>query len=302
MFCLWLLVLIVLTPSAAVLDQRGDPGTSSAQDNVEEYLSVVCKENNEWSTPSRPCEDMYAISYQCVTGLDFEDDVDLAEQHDSDCGDDCQSYEFQRTCICQSQWLHRASGCFQCYEKHGGNYSEFITSYQWTGLPKLFKDYCDPSENPTAGFYERLDSLSTSSEVTSTTTFSDPLGFKQTEVSLYYDALPIGPAVWSTTLSTITDWSSDAIKSYISTDSSDVAPATDEYTPRPVSTIASVPTASGPIVTVIPPSIAILPVWPNASTASIPSLYHETNASSKNGVSVGMLVGILGILVMARML
>jgi hypothetical protein len=196
MFYLWLSVLILVTSSAAILDQRGDPGTSPAQDNVEEYLSVVCREDNEWSSPSRPCEDMYAISYQCVTDLDFEDDVDLAEQHYPDCGGDCQSYEFQRTCICQSQWLERASGCFQCYEKHGGNYSEFVTSYQWTGLPKLLKNYCDPSENPTAGFYERLDSLSTSSEVTTTTTFSDPLGFKQTEVSLYYDALSTGPAVW----------------------------------------------------------------------------------------------------------
>jgi hypothetical protein len=302
MFYLWLIILIVLTPSVALLDQRGDSGTSSAQDNVEEYLSVVCREDNEWSSPSRPCEDMYAISYQCVTGLDFEHDVDLAEQHYPDCGGDCQSYEFQRTCICQSQWLDRASGCFQCYEQHGGNYSDFITSYQWTELPKLLKDYCDPSENPTANFYERLDSLSTSSEATSTTTFSDPLGFKQTEVSLYYNALSTGPAVWSTTLSTITDWSSDAIKSYISTDSSEVAPATDEYTPRPVSTIAPVPTASGPIITVIPPSIAILPVWPSVSTSSRPSLYHETNASSKNGVSVGMLVGILSALVMASAL
>jgi hypothetical protein len=203
----------------------------------------------------------------------------------------------------QSQWLDRASGCFQCYEKHGGNYSEFITSYQWTGLPKLLKDYCDPSENPTAGFYERLDFLSTSSEVTSTTTFSDPLGFKQTEVSLYYDALSTGPAVRSTTLSTITDWSSDAIKPYISTDSSEITPAATKVNgdPTSLSTLEPVPVASGPIVTVIP-SIAILPVWPNASTSSSPSLCHETNASSKNGVSVCVIVGLLGAVAMAGML
>jgi hypothetical protein len=80
------------------------------------------------------------------------------------------------------------------------------------------------------------------------------------------------------------------------------ASATDEYTPRPVSKIASVPTVGGPIITVIPPSIAIRPVWPNASTTDSPSLYHETNAASENGVSVCVIVGLLGAVAVASAL
>jgi hypothetical protein len=58
--------MLLIASSAAILDQRGDPGSSTEQGNVEEYLSVICQENDTWSSPSRPCEDMYAIGYQCV--------------------------------------------------------------------------------------------------------------------------------------------------------------------------------------------------------------------------------------------
>jgi hypothetical protein len=254
----------------------------------------------QWSRPSRPCEEMYTINDECTTCINFDGGSEFTEQSYPDCGDDCQSYEFQRTCVCQSQWLDKASGCLQCYEHHGGSENKFITNFQWTGLPKLFKGYCDPLVDPTAGFNDYLDQLVTTAEVTSTAKFSDSL-FKQTEVSLYYVPISSIPDPWSITLSTITEWSSDAIKSYLSMDSTEITPATNEYTSRPVSTSGPVPTTSGPIITVINPTIVIQPVWPSTTTSS-PSLYSESNASTKDGASVGMLVGTLGALVVVGML
>lgn len=69
-------------------------------------------------------------------------------------------------------------------------------------------DYCNPATQPTAAAGAYLWPTVTAS-YTSTTKWSDPLGYSKTEVSLYYTPSLTGVEAWSTTLSTISEWSSD---------------------------------------------------------------------------------------------
>lgn len=60
--------------------KNGD--TPSTQDSVDSYLRGVCAESDTWSTPTRPCEIMLTIDYQCLTGLDSDNDVDIMNRVD----------------------------------------------------------------------------------------------------------------------------------------------------------------------------------------------------------------------------
>lgn len=326
MFPLWFLIFVAIAFSAAAPDQRGghalpsktvetsssqtetsqtdtypaQTGIPSTQSEIEDYLSVVCMENDTWTEPSRPCEIMYAIDYQCLTGLNYNDDADFLQQAVPDCGKNCQSHEFQRSCFCRSQWLESANGCWKCFIAHGGANSKFLTSLDWTGVPDVWDDYCNPLASPTAEFAEYLSPLKTSVEATETSQFSDPLGFKQTDVSLYWTSSLEGKEAWSTTLSDVDDWSGESISSLLSADSTViVTPVTKGGNHASISayTPAAIASASGPIIAIFTPTV-FSTVWPNKTSS--PSLTSSISASHRTGVSG--LVGVLSFVAMVVIL
>jgi len=318
----WSLFLLFVS-SADVPAHRNKRGpkngdTPSTQDSVDNYLRDVCQESDTWSTPTRPCEIMLAISYQCTTGLDFDTDVDIRNQADPNCGGDCQSFDFQRTCYCQSQYLDSAMGCWGCYLWHGGDASMWLTEFDWQGLTPIMDNYCDPMRDPTAGFHAYLEPLLTSSDYPSSTKFSDPLGFSKTEVSLYYDQPSMtGVEAWSTTLSTIEDWSKDRIETLLSEDQAYITPASDDdsrgstssNTFTPLSSTSRTPTkvnnpSNSTPATVAYPPIVIQPAYPTSTTKPLPpaSLVTKTGASNITRVGRGGVLGILCLVAMVIML
>jgi hypothetical protein len=314
MFFLWWSLFLFVSSSADVPARRrkrsprsGD--TSPTQDSVDDYLRGVCAESDTWSTPTRPCEIMLTIDYQCLTGRDFDVDVDVMNQAVPDCGNHCQSFDFQRTCYCQSQYLESAMGCYSCYLWHGGDASTWLTEFDWQGLSLVMEEYCDPMQDPTAGFPVYLESLSTSSDYPSSTKFSDPLGFSKTEVSLYVDQPSMtGVEAWSTTLSTIEDWSNASIETILSEEQAHITPASDDdsrgsissngITPlssaSETSTKVSNPSISTPATVAYPP-IVIQPAYPTSTTKPLPpaSLVTKTGASNITRVGRGGVLGIL---------
>lgn len=318
----WLLFLSVVA-SANVparrskrIPKNGD--TPSSQDSVDDYLQGVCAESDTWSTPTRPCEVMYTIDYQCSTGLDFDIDVDIMHQADPDCQEDCQSFNFQRTCYCQSQFLDSAMGCWGCYLWPGGDASSWLTDFDWQGLAPIMGDYCDPMQDPTAGFRVYLKPLATSSDYPSSTSFFDPLGFSKTDVSLYFNQPSMtGVEAWSTTLSTIAEWSKDRIESLLPEEPSHITPASEDdsrgstssnnITPSSpggeTSTKVNKPSDSMSTAVVCPP-IVIQPAYPTSTTKPLPSasLVTKTSASSITRIGYGGMFGILSLVAVVIML
>jgi hypothetical protein len=324
MLFLWWSLFLFIVSSADVPTRRskrspktGD--TPSTQDSVDNYLLDVCAEGLTWSTPTRPCEIMVTIDYQCFTGLNFHADVDISDQAEPDCEGNCQSYDFQRTCYCQSQYLDSAMGCYSCYLWHGGDASTWLTEYDWQGLTTIMDDYCDPMQDPTAGFHDYWGPLSTSSDYPSSTKFSDPLGFSKTEVSLYIEQPSMtGIEAWSTTLSTIEDWSNASIETILSEEQAHITPASDDDDSRystsssnitPISstsgtsTKASKPSDSTSTAPVYPP-IIIQPAYPTSTAKPLPpaSLVTKTGASNITRVGCGGIFGVLSLVAVVIML
>lgn len=322
MFFLWWYLFLFIGSSADVPARRSKRGpkngdASSTQDSVDSYLRGVCAEIDTWSTPTRPCEIMLTIDYQCITGLNFDADVDIMDQAEPDCGGDCQSYDVQRTCYCQSQYLDSAMGCYSCYLWHGGDASTWLAEFDWQGLTPIWDDYCDPMQDPTAGLHKYLEPLSTSSDYPSSTRFSDPLGFSKTEVSLYFGQPSMtGVEAWSTTLSTIEDWSNASIETILSEEQAHVTPASDDDESRystssdnitPISSTSGTPTkvskssdstsSDSTSTALVYPPIIIQPAYPSSTAKPLPpaSLVTKTGASNITRVGCGSIFGIFSL-------
>jgi hypothetical protein len=210
-------------------------------------------------------------------------------------------------------------GCYSCYLWHGGDASTWLTEFDWQGLTPIWDDYCDPMQDPTAGLHKYLEPLSTSSEYPSGTRFSDPLGFSKTEVSLYVEQPSMtGIEAWSTTLSTIEDWSNASIETILSEEQAHITPASDDddsrypttsnnITPIPstsgTSTEVSKPSDSTPTAPVYPP-IIIQPAYPTSTAKPLPpaSLVTKTGASNITRVGCGGIFGIFSLLAVIVML
>lgn len=319
--CWFLYLLVVASANVPVrrskrIPKNGD--TPSTQDDVDSYLQGVCAESDTWTTPTRPCEIMYTIDYQCSTGLEFDVDVDIMHQADPDCHEDCQSFDFQRTCYCQSQFLDSAMGCWGCYLWHGGDVSTWLTAFDWQGLTPIMNDYCDPMQDPTAGFHAYLEPLATSSDYPSSTSFFDPLGFSKTEVSLYL-AQPsmTGAEAWSTTLSTIEEWSKDLIEKFLSEEPAHITPPSEDGSRGSTSsnkitplspTGGTTPKVDKPSdstsTAVVYPPIVIQPAYPTSTTKPLPpaSLVTKTGDSSITRIGCGGIFGILSLVAVVIML
>lgn len=216
---LLVLVLLVTTSMAGVPTR--DMGTGS-DDLMNHYLADVCEEGKDWSIPELPCEIAAAIDYQCKTGLGLETYDVRPDCYDTNT---CQSFDFQRTCYCKSQYLDNSLGCSACYRRHGGT-----MTYDWAALPSIMSDYCNPQASPTCFFEDYLspvhspvsskggDNYGGSGPSTyglpSHTKFSDPLS-DSTDVSLYFTPSKTGSDAWQTTLSAINDWSGAALQEAI---------------------------------------------------------------------------------------
>ena len=199
---------IAASPSEIV--PRSD-ATSTAQQDLDNYVSGICDPNGP---STRPCEAVAAINFQCITGLDYNA-VDIRGPNYPTCYDTatCQSDDFQRTCFCQSQFVDSMIGCLDCYIFYGGADSTPMTSINMSAIEPVMDEYCNPMVKPTTNFNEYFASIYTIPDSTSTLTkWSDSLGFSKTDVSLYYSPSMTGIEAWTTTLSTIADWSEDAIK------------------------------------------------------------------------------------------
>jgi hypothetical protein len=332
MFRLWILILLAFTASAAVPAQRKNIGPSDSDQKyaVEAYLEGICLENYNWTEPSRPCEVATAIDYQCVTGLDWDPDSDAAGQLQPECCEtqDCQSPDFQRTCYCQSQYSDSLLGCYSCDLEHGGDGFDILNSFDWARMLEIMDEYCDPMASPTADFAYYILPAFLAVEYAYSTSFADPLGFKKTEVSLYYTPSITGVEAWSTSLSTIEDWNDGYIDAYITADSSDTSSVTadtdDTTSPTSFSTTvssgtttsfgtatSSSTTASSSTTTSFNPPTQPHPTSDSSvvSTADStvitgsthsPSLFSITNASRKNGV--GGIFGFLSFMAMVALL
>ncbi|GAB7323388.1 hypothetical protein MBLNU13_g05847t1 [Cladosporium sp. NU13] len=309
MLVLFWFVFLLVVSSADVparrnkrIPKNGD--TPSTHDDVDDYLQGVCAESDTWSTPTRPCEIMYTIDYQCSTGFDFDVDVDIMHQADPDC---------------QGIFLDSAMGCYACYLWHGGAASTWLTVFDWQGITPIMDDYCDPMQDPTAGLHAYLEPLATSSDYLSNTRFSDPLGFSKTEVSLYLEQPSMtGVEAWSTTLSTMEEWSKDRIESLLSEESAPITPASDDdsrgstfsNTITPHSTTSGTPKkvskpSDSTSAAVVYPPIVIQPASPTSTTKPLPpaSLVTKTGASNNiTRIGCGGVFGILSLVAVLSML
>jgi hypothetical protein len=180
-------------------------------------------------------------------------------------------------------------------------------------------DYCDPMQDPTAGYHDYLEPLSTSSNYPFSTKFSDPLGFSKTEVSLYVEQPSMtGVEAWSTTLSTIEDWSNASIETILSEEQAHITPASDDDDSRystssdnvtPVTSASGIPTKvskpsdSTSVAPVYPP-IIIQPAHPTSIAKPLPpaSLVTKTGASNTTRVGCGGIFGILSLVAVVIML
>lgn len=209
---LWVTLLLAAISSTGLSAQHERSSATESGFVSPYYLIDICERNDTWSEPTRPCETMEVIEYQCVSGLEYNEKVDLANQTFPDCvgHETCQSFEFERTCFCQSQYLDSATGCYACYREHGGDMPSWTRISGLKALQSLMSSYCDPALDPTAAFGDYL--LGMTYEPPFGPSSSDPLGFKRTDVSLYYTPSLTGVEAWTTKLSKIDGWSEDAIK------------------------------------------------------------------------------------------
>ena len=109
-----------------------------------------------------------------------------------------QSNNSQRLCACESQYWDSLKGCTACYRKHGED-SEFLKPEFMSSISSA---YCAATATPSLGLIDYLErqvvskaleySSNSSSGMTPSTSFSDPMGTK-TAVSLYYTPGVTGP-------------------------------------------------------------------------------------------------------------
>jgi hypothetical protein len=326
MFRLWILVLLAVAAGAAIPAQRKNisPRGGVQESIIQAYLEGVCEESYNWTEPSRPCEVAEVINYQCVTGLDWDVNADQQDQVASECWDTqgCQSPDFQRTCYCQSQYIDTMIGCHLCALEHGGGGLPGLNSFDWNQLVEIMDEYCDPTFTPTAAFANYILPAYSAVESTSSTSFSDLLGYKKTEVSRYYTPSMTGVEAWSTSLSTIEDWNDDHIEAYITADPSDTTSITADADDTTTSTSFSITRFSGTTTSSSTATSSSTMTSFNAPTpphptseSSVVSTAHSTiftgsthsqsfvqltSASCKNGV--GGIVGILSFLAMVALL
>lgn len=318
---LWILLSGIVGTSVAVSAQReglssSDDESSYTQDEIDEYMTSICFGGSDYSEPTLPCEVFWTITLQCQTGVNYDPNLNVNQQPWPACMYEgtCQSNEFERTCYCQSQYKDSAWGCYSCYVGHGGAGVTWFNQRDWAALPGLLKEYCDPTIAPTAAFADHMAPMISVHEHTTDSDFSDSLGYGSTDVSLYWAPSRTGADAWSTQLSTIEDWSGDAIDTgralTPSADTTSVdatSAATTSFTPVTTnsehatsgpSTSTSLFSTSALRLTVItpPPSVSIVFSDPIKS----PSLFDDTNdnsASPKIGINVGRIVGILSVVV-----
>jgi hypothetical protein len=180
-------------------------------------------------------------------------------------------------------------------------------------------DYCDPMQDPTAGFHDYLEPLSTTSDYPSSTKFFDPPGFSKTEVFLYVEQ-PSMTAIeaCSTSLSTIEHWFNVSIETILSEEQADITPASDDDDSRYTTSsnsITSVTFTSGTPTkvskssdstsnTVVYPPIIIQPAYPTSTAKPLPpaSLVTKTGASDIIRVGCGGIFGILSLVAVLIML
>jgi hypothetical protein len=192
---------------------------------------------------------------------------------------------------------------------------------------EIMDEYCDPMASPTADFAYYILPAFSAVEYAYSTSFTDPLGFKKTEVSLYYTPSMTGVEAWSTSLSTIEDWNDGYIDAYITADSSDTSSVTTDTNDTTSPTSFSTTTPSGTTTSfrttasssttssstkssfnsLTPPhptseSSVVSTAYSTTFTGSThsPSLFSVTNASRKNGVS--SIFGILSFMAMVALL
>lgn len=178
-----------------------------AQQDLDKYVEGICRPDD---SPTRPCGAVAAIVWQCTTGLNYDPDHSMADQAIPECydTDTCQSAEFQHACFCQSQFLDTFIGCVRCYLDHGGAGASAVKDIVLNDVSPAMDEYCDPTASPTRKFDDAYFASIDSSQVyTPTETWSDPVGASNTDVSFYYTPSVAGAEAWSTTLSTIMDWS-----------------------------------------------------------------------------------------------
>lgn len=277
-----------------------DMGTGS-DDLMNHYLADVCEGGNQWSSPSLPCEIAAAIDYQCKTGLEFDTYNNRPDCYDTNT---CQPYDFQRTCYCKSQFLDSSLGCAACYKKHGAS-----MTYDWSALPSIMNDYCDPQASPTCFFEDYLGAVYTPTSSSSgdayssyslatfggpprtSTKFSDPLG-DSTDVSLYFTPSKTGLDAWQTTLSTINDWSGDAIQKAMAGNAASITQAAGLST--------SGMTGTGTYLTVLTSGSTTMTMFTNETAR--PMKASGGGAVAVARVGVGSVLGVLGLMVVVLVL
>lgn len=122
-------------------------------------MAAVCSHST--TEPFQPCQVASIIDYQCATGFGIHDitpgcDESKAETEGCPQAESQQSPEFQRNCYCESLYLDSVRGCHACFLAHGGGDTPSWYQFNFTMLPSIMKDYCNPSADPTAGFIEYL--------------------------------------------------------------------------------------------------------------------------------------------------
>lgn len=272
---LWVTLLLAAISSTALSAQRKRSSATESGFVSPYYLIDICERNDTWSEPTRPCETMEVIEYQCVSGLEYNEKVDLANQTFPDCVglETCQSFEFERTCFCQSQYLDSATGCYACYREHGGDRPSWTRISGLKALQSLMSSYCDPTLDPTAAFGDYL--LGMTYEPPYGPRSSDPLGFKRTDVSLYYTSSLTGVEAWTTELSKIDGWSEDAIlpssdRSSTSSSATSTSAASDSVSSTSKSTSTSGSTNGSTSIS----------TRDSTSTVSSTSAAHDTTSAS----------------------
>lgn len=184
-----LLALAFVGVNASLLSKRQD--TTAPDADYYDHLEAACRPTTDRGYDfNAPCNAVLAIQYECMYGPVGGEIIRAApEDMDSIAGDgdgpDEQPFEAQRICFCQSQFEDMTAGCMKCLESHGGAKGE-----DWYGMDTItpaLEKYCDANTPATEGFntfFFNAVEGDTSSDASSTSAFSDPIG-TATDVSLY---------------------------------------------------------------------------------------------------------------------
>ena len=178
----------ILTATPTATTDLPAASSSSSDDEYTYYGSYACSPRNATGQLdfNAPCNQYYTIGAQCLYGPQGVD-IDVASTEEWQ----PQSFETQRTCICQSQMTDAVVGCMACMKAHKETHLFDDGGDAWISLWQMTtQQYCDVNFTPIQSFTSyfqdaQIETFGEDDPDDTPTVEQDPLG-SSTDVSIYY--------------------------------------------------------------------------------------------------------------------